>query len=175
MGEEKDSNPKTKQNGVAHSPSTVNIIMYVLCATSVGLSVYTSYCQTHFEDRIRHLRHLNDRVMILEAKLQSHLLQPHLSTQATRTTTTTAPFLSTTITTATATQMVDGGAAGAAGSGGGGGGGVGVEFSNLVNKLSYQVSGIERLRRDVSYLQRRGERQASVQQSPECVCPPGNK
>lgn len=51
------------------------------------------------------------------------------------------------------------------------------EFADIASdmrKLSLQVSGIQRLRRDVSHLQiGRRERQVSVQQSNDCGCPPG--
>jgi len=122
----------------SHSISLVSLVLYVLCITSLGASVYSNFRQSHIEDRLRHLRHLDDRVSMLEAKLQT------IEVPA---------------------DFVDGTSA---------------EFSdvaNVVRKLSLQVAGIQRLRRDVSHLQvsRREQRQASISQSvsPECVCPPG--
>lgn len=48
------------------------------------------------------------------------------------------------------------------------------DIASDMRKLSLQVSGIQRLRRDVSHLQiGRRERQVSVQQSNDCGCPPG--
>lgn len=113
------------------SISFINFVFCVLCVCSLGASIYSNYRQSHIEDRIRHLRHLDDRISILEAKLSASGLSSGEN-----------------------------------------------EFSdvaNVVRKLSLQVAGIQRLRRDVSHIQltRRAQRQASIQQSPECVCPPG--
>lgn len=120
----------------------VNFLLYIICVTSLGASVYLNFRQTHLEDRIRHLRHIDDRVTILEAKLQN-IIQPF------------AQKLSATSSATAGDEFTD--------------------VANVVRKLSLQVAGIQRLRRDVSHLQftRRSNRQASVQQSPECVCPAG--
>lgn len=119
------------------SRSLVNFILYTLCVTSLGFSVYTSFRQSHLEDRVRHMRHLDDRITILEAKLQNSQYSPPGA--------------------AASAEFTD-------------------VAANVMRKLSLQVAGIQRLRRDVSHLQvARRERQASIQQSPECVCPPGKQ
>lgn len=48
------------------------------------------------------------------------------------------------------------------------------QSAHILQKLSLQVSDVQRLRRDVSHLKasRRGERQASVHPT-DCSCPPG--
>lgn len=122
--------------------SFVNFVVIVLCISSLGASIYSNFRQSHIEDRIRHLRHLDDRISMMEAKLSA------------------ASGVS---------QYQQSASLGSA-----------EEFSdvaNVVRKLSLQVAGIQRLRRDVSHLQltRRANRQASIQQSPECVCPPGKQ
>lgn len=49
------------------------------------------------------------------------------------------------------------------------------DVANVVKKVALQEFGLERLKRDISQLKvtRRENRQASVQQSPECICPAG--
>lgn len=155
--------PSSDDNGNGIGIPFVNFLLYVLCVTSLGTSVYLNYRQTHLEDRVHHLRHLDDRITILEAKFNS------LPRQTSRVSDSNS-------------VVVDRG----------GGGGVDIngdvvvggdvsqdeeftDVANVVRKLSLQVAGIQRLRRDVSHLQlsRRTQRQASIQQSPECVCPAG--
>lgn len=48
------------------------------------------------------------------------------------------------------------------------------DVANVVKKVALQEFGLERLKRDISHLKRREGRQASLQQSPECICPAGN-
>ncbi|GAB0088210.1 hypothetical protein DMENIID0001_026010 [Sergentomyia squamirostris] len=48
----------------------VNCVVCVLCLLSIGGSVYTNVRQCYIEDRIRHLLHLDDRIAIIESKLQ---------------------------------------------------------------------------------------------------------
>lgn len=146
--QENSMNENNSSNG---SRSLVNFILYTLCVTSLGFSVYTSFRQSHLEDRVRHMRHLDDRITILEAKIhhqqqqKQQLQQQQLQQQQQQTVSFSQP--------ATA-EFTD--------------------VANVMRKLSLQVAGIQRLRRDVSHLQvARRERQASIQQSPECVCPPG--
>lgn len=123
-------------------PSIGNLLVYILCVFSLGFSIYTSYRQTHLEDRMHHIRHLDERITILEAKYQNYHLTYPSSSQSVSTN-------------------------------------VDSKFSDVVRKLSLEVAGIQRLRRDVSHLQvTRSQRQtasaSTVQQTPpECVCPPG--
>lgn len=150
----------------------VNVLIYMLCVISMGFSVYTSLCQTQIENRIRHFHHLDDRISVLEAKLRIFPIQflQSLATLPSTTLSASSPSSSTSTSLPTnnnvtsetlSTSSWDDTAADG--------------FSNIVRKLSLQISGIQRLRRDVTYLKasRRGERQASVQTNSECTCPPG--
>lgn len=120
--------------------STTNVLLWMMCLTSLGFSAYNSFNQTYFEDRIRQLRLLTDRVSVLEAQMQA--LPPQWLDRVT-------------VTDATLKEPEEY-----------------ENIANVVRRLSVQVSGIPRLRRDVSHLKmRRGERQA--QQGGECMCPPG--
>lgn len=150
------------------SSKSINVMIYVLCITSLVFSAYTSFNQTYLEHRIRQLQQLDDRITVLEKKLRifpnqfleslattSIPLSPSSpSSSSIQSAIDDAEISNSTIT----TESYD-------------------EFSNIVRKLSLQLSGIHRLRRDVSHLQassRRGARQTSVQQSSsDCTCPPG--
>ncbi len=101
----------------------------------MGFSIFIYLRQSQLEDRVRYLRHLEDRMTTLEARLQGDVPVSYLKTS-------------------TADEFAD--------------------IASDMRKLSLQVSGIQRLRRDVSQLQiGRRERQVSVQQSNDCGCPPG--
>lgn len=159
-------------------PGGANVLIYMLCVTSLGFSVYTSLCHSQLENRIRNFHRLDERISTLEAKLRIFPIQ-FLQSLATLPSAASAslPADNGTLSAdaaaaATATVpstlndddvIADGNFASAD------------EFANIVRKLSVQISGIQRLRRDVTYLKasRRGERQASVQQTSECMCPPG--
>lgn len=125
----------TPDNRGSPTYTFVNILFYTLCITSLGFSIFIYLRQSQFEDRVRYLRHLEDRMTTLEARLQSDVPLSYLKTSSSN------------------------------------------EFADIASdmrKLSLQVSGIQRLRRDVSHLQiGRRERQVSVQQSNDCGCPPG--
>lgn len=137
VGGEGGCSNSVKLDGGSHRITFVNFVLCILCFTSLGASFYSNFRQSHIEDRIRHLRHLDDRITILEAKLSNSQYQAAALNSG-------------------ETEFTD--------------------VANVVRKLSLQVAGIQRLRRDVSHLQlsRRSQRQASIQQSPECVCPAGN-
>lgn len=164
-------------------PCGANVLIYVFCVTSLGFSVYTSLCHSQLETRIRNFQRLDERISVLEAKLRIFPIQflqslatlPSASVATTSTDNGTdtvdalMPEAAATIT-STASILNDGDDAIAADSFASAD-----EFANIVRKLSVQISGIQRLRRDVTYLKasRRGERQASVQQTSECMCPAG--
>lgn len=164
-------------------PGGANVLIYMLCVTSLGFSVYTSLCHSQLENRIRNFHRLDERISTLEAKLRIFPIQ-FLQSLATLPSaassslpadngTLSADALTSEAAAAAAAAVpstlndddviADGQFASAD------------EFANIVRKLSVQISGIQRLRRDVTYLKasRRGERQASVQQTSECMCPPG--
>lgn len=117
--------------------SSANVLLWMLCLTSIGFSAYTSLSQTYLEDRIRQFSQINDRVSIIEAQLQT-LPQQWLDRA-------TDPIF-------TEPKEYD-------------------NIANVVRKLSAEVTGMSRLRRDVTHLKmKRGERQT---QAGECQCPPG--
>lgn len=126
----------TPDNRGSPTYTFVNILFYTLCITSLGFSIFIYLRQSQFEDTVRHLRHLEDRMTALESRLQSDVPLSYLKTSS------------------SSNEYAD--------------------IASDMRKLSLQVSGIQRLRRDVSHLQiGRRERQVSVQQSNDCGCPPG--
>lgn len=128
------------------SRAFTNILLYLVCITSLCISIYTNFHHSHLEDILKNFQHMDDRIHILEAKLKTITLPQSF-------TPTTLPA-SSAASTATPSDYLD--------------------LGNVMQKISLQVAGIDRLRRDVSHLQlSRRERQASIQQSPDCVCQPG--
>lgn len=170
-------------------PGGANVLIYMLCVTSLGFSVYTALCHSQLENRIRNFDRLDERISVLEAKLKIFPIQflQSLATLPSATSSSSTSgndtmsadaLTSEAVTAATASILSDddddddddgeaiaGGSSVASAD----------EFANIVRKLSVQMHGIQRLRRDVTYLKasRRGERQTSVQQTSECMCPPG--
>lgn len=144
-----------------YNTGRANYIIYLLCITSLGFSVYTILCHSQLEDRIRQIHHLDDRVSVLEDKLRIFPIQ-FLQSLATKLPS--SSFSSSNIDNSSVPDSlvtddvtVD-------------------DFADIVRKLSVQISGIQRLRRDVSHLKasRRGERQASSPPTTDaCMCPPG--
>lgn len=126
----------TPDNRGSPTYTFTNVLFYTLCITSLGFSIFIYLRQTQLEDSVRHIRHLEERMITLEARLQNDDVP--------------LSYLKT----STADDFAD--------------------IASDMRKLSLQVSGIQRLRRDVSQLQiGRRERQVSVQQSNDCGCPPG--
>ena len=137
MGKAED-NPEHRSSGgggsSAGSRSFLNCFLYVLCVSSLGFSVFTSFRQSQLEDRLKYMRHLDNRILILEEKLHASTDTSHSS----------------------------------------GNSGNSASTDGVVQQLALQMVGLDRLKRDVSHLQiMRQERQASIQQSPDCGCPPG--
>lgn len=157
----------------------VNFILYLMCFTSLGFSAYTSLCHSQLEDRIRHISHLDERVSVLEAKLRKFPIQ---FLQTLPSTTSSPPtddddgdddddimqIVNRTVQDDNGMTGSDAATTEPLAS---------MEFANVVRQLSEHMSGIQRLRRDVSHLKasRRGERQASISPPTECMCPPGKK
>lgn len=142
-GHHNNGDNRNSVGGNNSSVSLLNLVLCVMCISSLGLSLYVNFRQTHFEDRLRHLRHIEERINFIEAKLQNLPSSSSSSySQFPQSLSTAADFSN---------------------------------VANVVRKLSLQVEGIQRLRRDVSHLQMtRRQRQAStVQSSQECICPPG--
>lgn len=136
--------------------SGVNIFVYILFFTSMGFSTYTFIQQMQYEDRIRKLQQLDDRISKVEEKLNYF---PHIRTEQTNINSQIAqPLFENN---ASSNETFNSGVHND-------------ELSHILQKLSIELSGIQRIRRDVKHLQsfRRGKRQ-TVQQTTECMCPPG--
>lgn len=123
------------------SVSAANVLLWVLCLASLAFSAYTSLGQAYIENRIRHIRVLNDRVSMLEAQIHA-LPAAWLQRGADATSQLKDP------------EDLE-------------------SVADVMRRLSAQVSGISRLRRDVSQLKtsKRNERQAG--ESGQCMCPAG--
>lgn len=149
-----------------------NILIYLILFVSLSFSGYTFLRQTHYENRIRYLQTLDQRISVLEDKLRIFPLaflnslakSTTMSSSTTTTTTTpTSPEDRAQDSTVAEIDLITDDASNDE------------QFAHILQKLSLEVSGIRRLRRDVSHLKasRRGERQASVHPA-DCSCPPGN-
>lgn len=151
--------------------NSVNVMLYIMCITSLVFSAYTSFNQTHLENRIRQIQQLDDRITVLEKKLRIFPNQ-FLESLATTTIPLSPSLAKSSSASSSVESAIDGGEITNST--------ITTEtyddFLNIVRKLSLQLTGIHRLRRDVSYLQassRRGARQTSVPTSSECTCPAG--
>lgn len=154
----------------------VNILIYILFVMSLGFSVYTFVCQAQYEDRIQKFQQLEERISVLEAKLRIFPIQFLQSLAPSPSTTSSTEYSSSSASSsATPTKSSTENASIAFETN------LNAETSNtdqishVLQKLSLQLSGMQRLRRDVTHLKasRRGERQASVQPNSECMCPAG--
>lgn len=161
-----DNATNCERGGTMAHKTSGNILVYIILIVSLSFSAYTFLRQTHFENRIRHFQSLDKRIAIIEDKLRLFPLAFINSLAKTATIATTpdpaAPdidLIADDTSTVTDTNADNGDE----------------QFAHILQKLSLQVSGIQRLRRDVSHLKasRRGERQASVHPT-DCSCPPGN-
>lgn len=187
--------------------TVVNLVFYMLCVAAIGCSVYLNYRQSFLEERLRYMRHLDERLTGVESRLETLYLQTEPQTlqkssssshHRRRVSPAINGFFSTTereefrassslALSAAASTVEDDEEEDDSSSeevedvvgGGGGGGDSSVEYEDMksvVRKLSLQVEGIQRLRRDVSHLKlTRQQRQTAIEQSPEdmCSCPPG--
>lgn len=153
-----------------------NILIYLILFVSLSFSAYTFLRQTHYENRIQYLQTLDQRISVLEDKLRIFPLA-FLNSLAKSTTMSSSTITTTTTTTTTPTSPEDRAQDSTVAE-------IDLitddasndeQFAHILQKLSLEVSGIRRLRRDVSHLKasRRGERQASVHPA-DCSCPPGN-
>lgn len=189
-------NQKTLTNCERNSSITNNsgnILVYVILMVSLSFSAYTFLRQTHFENRYSHL---DKRISIVEDKLRlfplaflnslakTSVSPPSIlssSSSSSSSSAATIPPNASSDHTAEVDSKVpeidlitdtidnnDDDGDGAIDNH--------EQFAHILQKLSLQVSGIQRLRRDVSHLKasRRGERQASVHPTDSCACPPGN-
>lgn len=177
-------NQKTSTNCERNSSITNNsgnILVYVILMVSLSFSAYTFLRQTHFENRYSHL---DKRISIVEDKLRlfplaflNSLAKTSVSPSSISSSSaaTIPPNASTVDSKVPEIDLItdtidnnDDDADSAIDNH--------EQFAHILQKLSLQVSGIQRLRRDVSHLKasRRGERQASVHPTDSCACPPGN-
>lgn len=137
--------------------SVVNFVLYMLCVSSLGASIYSNLRLATFDDRLRQLRHLDDRISALESQCAvdksssdggfAQSVEPKVFYNI--------------INDDSVTRSFKGDSDGA----------IAPSSQDLLRQLTAQVAGIHRLRRDVSQLQvSRKERQSG---SPDCICPPG--
>lgn len=184
--------------------TVVNLVFYMLCVAAIGCSVYLNYRQSFLEERLRYMRHLDERLTGVESRLETLYLQTEPQTlqkssssshHRRRVSPAINGFFSTTereefrassslALSAASTEKDEEDEDSSSEEvedvvGGGGGGDSSVEYEDMksvVRKLSLQVEGIQRLRRDVSHLKlTRQQRQTAIEQSPEdmCSCPQG--
>lgn len=174
------------------SVSVVNLVFYILCLTSVGSSLYLNFRQTYLEERLRQMHHLDDRLARLEDRLQGVQHQHHSHRRKSSSVgASSSSSLEHLFSTTERDELFDV---------------VSEEevdeedrrndeddsqeqpqshrsrsrnsrFQDVVRKLSLQVEGIQRLRRDVSHLKlTRQQRQTAIEQTPDfCGCPAGNE
>lgn len=164
--------------------TVVNVVFYILCVAAIGCSVYLNYRQSFLEERLRYMHHLDERLTHVEARLESVFQQLPLAPaqlqqqQQPRVhhrrrvspaingffSTTEKEFHASSTLALSGSEEVDSDES--------------VEFEDMksvVRKLSLEVQGMQRLRRDVSHLKlTRQQRQTAIEQSPDiCSCPPG--
>lgn len=139
----------------------VNISVYVLLLISMGFLTYTFVYQMQYEDRMRQLHLLNERISTIEQIIQSNQFSSFLSTQSANTPS--SQMLQTIAKNSTTATISANTAANEH------------NLSQMMEKMSAELSNIQRLRRDITHLKafRRGKRQASNQPTSECMCPPG--
>lgn len=161
--------------------TVVNVVFYILCVAAIGCSVYLNYRQSFVEERLRYMRHLDERLTDVESRLENVLLQSAQLQQKSRRRVSPAinGFFSTTekeVRHLTRTAEMDSGEVEDDEDGSSTEEEEYEDMKSVVRKLSLQVEGIQRLRRDVSHLKlTRQQRQTAIEQSPEdmCTCPPG--
>lgn len=167
--------------------TVVNVVFYILCVAAIGCSVYLNYRQSFLEERLRYMRHLDERLTEVEARLETVFLplqpqvQPQKSHHRRRVSPAINGFFSTTekefrASSSLALSSTSGESSEEVEDDVDGGDVEYEDMKSVVRKLSLQVEGIQRLRRDVSHLKlTRQERQTAIEQSPEdmCSCPPG--
>lgn len=139
----------------------VNISVCILLLISMGFSTYTFVYQMQYEDRMRQLHLLNERISTIEQIIHSNQFSSFLSTQSANTPS--SQMLQTIAENATTATITADTAANEH------------NLSQIMQKMSAELSSIQRLRRDVTHLKafRRGKRQAPNQPTSECMCPPG--
>lgn len=124
-----------------------NLLMWFMCVAAFALSAYTHLQQGHIETRLRHIANLDERLAVVEQMMDGRLPLPPAFANA-------PPGTWGTFDSTSSTSD---------------------DFpGDVLQKITLNLAGMQRMRRDVSHLQlTRHERQASIQQSPDCVCQPG--
>lgn len=128
--------------------SFLDLFTYLFCTVSLVISIYTYYYQLSVENKVFKCNLLENRIEVIETQIR--ILEQQQQQQQS----------GATATHNRANKNDD-------------------EFpdvANVVKKVALQEFGLERLKRDISQLKltrNRENRQASIQQSPECVCPAG--
>lgn len=134
--------------------SFLDLFTYLFCTVSLVISIYTYYYQLSVENKVFKFNLLENRIETIETQIRI------LEQQQSRYTATIHQQQTHNKNNEYTTRHED-------------------EFpdvANVVKKVALQEFGLERLKRDISQLKltrKRENRQASIQQSPECVCPAG--
>lgn len=132
--------------------SFLDLFTYLFCTASLVISIYTYYYQLSVESKaITKSSYVETRLEQLENQVQLILQAQGLSTNNKNSN------RKDSVETVTLDEFPD--------------------VADVVKKVALQEFGLERLKRDISHLKlttRRESRQASLQQSPECICPAGN-
>lgn len=128
--------------------SFLDLFTYLFCTVSLVISIYTYYYQLSVENKVFKCNLLENRIEALETQIR--ILQSGSST---------ATFVAPHHEQYNHRHQDEF-----------------PDVANVVKKVALQEFGLERLKRDISQLKltrNRENRQASIQQSPECVCPAG--
>lgn len=141
--------------------SFLDLFTYLFCTVSLVISIYTYYYQLSVENKVFKCNLLENRIETIETQIRILEQQQEPRSTATNNNQQTTSYNKYNNNNQQPhTRHED-------------------EFpdvANVVKKVALQEFGLERLKRDISQLKltrNRENRQASIQQSPECVCPAG--
>lgn len=140
--------------------SFLDLFTYLFCTVSLVISIYTYYYQLSVENKVFKCNLLENRIETIETQIRILEQQQARSTatniQQTHNKNNNIRLQEQQQHTRNEDEFPD--------------------VANVVKKVALQEFGLERLKRDISQLKltrNRENRQASIQQSPECVCPAG--
>lgn len=136
--------------------SFLDLFTYLFCTVSLAISTYTYYYQLSVKSELIKYSHLENKLEALQLQFEQLQQQQH-QYQTTASASIILPQQH------QKQQQTEDDF---------------TDVANVVRKVALQEYGLERLKRDVTYLKstnnRREHRQAPLQQSPECICPAGN-
>lgn len=136
----------------------VNMFIFILFFISMGTSLYTFTYQMQYEERIRKIQLLDDRISIMEEKLRLNQFPNSYSSPPNHTYDSEILYKEKLSDKTASISEIHG-----------------EIFSDMLEEIALELSNKHRLRRDVTQLKafRRGKRQTAIQQTSECICPPG--